>query len=121
MDQNVKQSKAFALSLTAGVLILINAAGLAVVARWFLSIMPVLPGSSGNDPMLFYTLSIVGLILGLLVLFATLMLRIKPANKKAWGIMIIASSAPSVIMGGGFIVGFTLGIVGGVKAIKWKT
>jgi hypothetical protein len=121
LDQNVKQTKAFALSLTAGILILINAAGLAVVARWFLEIMPVLPGSSGNDPMLFYTLSTVGLILSLLLLFATLMLRNKPANKKAWGIMIIVFSLPSVITGGGFIVGFILGIVGGVKAIKWKT
>jgi len=117
----VKQSKAYTLSLTASVLILINAVGLAIVARWFLEIMPVLPGSSGNDPILFYTLCAVGLILGLIVLFATLMLRNKPANKTAWGIMIIAFSVSSVIMGGGFIVGFILGIVGGVKAIKWKT
>ncbi len=121
LNQTAKQSKAFTLSLTASVLILINAAGLAVVARWFLEIMPVLPGSSGNDPMLFYTLSVLGLMLGLLVLFATLMLRYKPANKKAWGTLIIVFSVPSVIMGGGFIVGFILGIVGGVKAIKWKT
>ncbi|MCW4028723.1 MAG: DUF6114 domain-containing protein [Candidatus Bathyarchaeota archaeon] len=120
LDQTVKSSKAFTLSLTAGILILINAAGLAIVARWFLDIMPVLPGSTGNDPMLFYTLSAIGLILGLLVLFATLMLRNKPANKKVWGIMIIVFSVPSVIMGGGFIVGFILGIAGGVKAIKWK-
>jgi hypothetical protein len=118
LDQNVKQSKAFALSLIAGVLILINAAGLAVVARWFIDIMPVLPGSSGNDPMLFYSLSVVGLILGLLVLFGTIMLRNKPTNNKAWGMLIIVFSVPSVIMGGGFIVGFMLGIVGGVKAIK---
>jgi hypothetical protein len=120
LDQNVKQSKAFALSLIAGVLILINAAGLAVVARWFIDIMPVLPGSSGNDPMLFYSLSVVGLILGLLVLFGTIMLRNKPTNNKAWGMLIIVFSVPSVIMGGGFIVGFMLGIVGGVKAIKDK-
>jgi hypothetical protein len=120
LDLTVKSSKAFTLSLTAGVLILINAVGLAIVARWFLEIMPVLPGSSGNDPILFYTLSSVGLILSLLVLFATLMLRNKPANKKVWGTLIIVLSVPSVIMGGGFIVGFILGIVGGVKAIKWK-
>ena len=121
LDQTVKSSKVFTLPLTAGVLILINAAGLAIVAKWFLGIMPVLPGSSGNDPMLFYTLCVVGLILGFLVLFASLMLRSKPANRKAWGTLIIVFSVPSVIMGGGFIVGFILGIVGGVKAIKWKT
>jgi hypothetical protein len=121
LDKTLKPSKASTLSLTASVLILLNAAGLAIVARWFLDIMPVLPGSSGNDPMLFYTLSAFGLILGLIILFATLMLRRKPANKKAWGIMIIVFSVPSVILGGGFIVGFILGILGGVKTIKWKT
>ena len=120
LELTVKPSKAFALSFTASVLILINAAGLAVVAQWFLDIMPVLPGSSGNDPMLFYTLSIFGLILGFLVLFAASMLRNNPQNKKVWGSLVIVFSVPSVIMGGGFVVGFIFGIVGGVKAIRWK-
>jgi hypothetical protein len=108
LDQTPK-SKAFALSLATSVLISINAAGLAVVARWFLEIMPVLPGSSSNDPMLFYTLSVIVLILGLIVLFAALMRRTKPSNIKAWGIMMIVFSAPSVIMGGGLHSGLHIG------------
>ena len=34
--------------------------------------------------------------------------------------MLIAFSVPRVVMGGGFIVGFILGIIGGAKAYSWK-
>jgi len=104
----------------AGVLILINAIGLAVVARWALGIMPILPGSSGNDPMLFYTLSAFGLILGLLVVFGALMFRTRPRYNKVCGAMIVAFSLPSVIMGGGFIIGFILGVIGGKSTYSRK-
>ena len=75
---------------------------------------------SGNDPTLLIGLATVGLILGFIVLLGALMLHYKPANKKAWGIMIIAFSIPSVIMGGGFIIGFILGIIGGKLALSEK-
>jgi hypothetical protein len=48
------------------------------------------------------------------------MLRVKPQNKKAWGSIVIIFSLPSVITGGGFIIGFILGIIGGAKAFRWK-
>jgi hypothetical protein len=35
--------------------------------------------------------------------------------------VIIVFSVPSVVTGGGFIIGFILGIIGGAKAPKWKT
>jgi hypothetical protein len=115
-----KPTKAFNLALAAGVLIIINAVLLGVVAKWFIGIMPTLPGSTGNDPMLLIGLATLGLILGVIVLLGALMLHIKPANKKSWGIMIIVFSVPSVIMGGGFIIGFILGIIGGKIAYSEK-
>ena len=48
------------------------------------------------------------------------MLRIKPVHKKAWGILILVFSIPSVITGGGFIIGFILGIIGGTLALSRK-
>ena len=116
-----KPAKAFTLSLMAGTLILINAVLLGVVAKWFIGIMPTLPGSTGNDPTFLIELATFGLIIGVLVLLGALMLHIKPANKKVWGIMIIVFSIPSVIMGGGFIIGFILGIIGGKIAFSGKT
>ena len=41
-------------------------------------------------------------------------------RKKAWGIMIMVFSLSSVITGGGFIIGFILGIIGGTFALSWK-
>ena len=118
-----KPTKAFNLALTAGILIITNAALLGVVAEWFIGIMPTLPGSSGNDPALLLGLAAAGLIFGVLVLLGALMMRRKPANKKAWGIIVIiviVFSIPSVIMGGGFIIGFILGIISGKLALSEK-
>lgn len=111
-------ARAFHLALTAGILIIINGVLLGIVAKWFIGIMPTLPGSSGNDPMLLIELATAGLIFGVLVLLGALMLRFKPLNKKAWGIVIIVFSIPSVIMGGGFIIGFILGLIGGKIALS---
>jgi protein-S-isoprenylcysteine O-methyltransferase Ste14 len=97
---------------------LINAAALGVVARWDPGFMPTLPGSSGTDPMVLYTLSAVGLVLGAILLIGGMMQRLRPANKKAWGLITIIFSIPSVIMGGGFIIGFILGTIGGAKALS---
>jgi hypothetical protein len=120
MVRSDKASNAFSFSAIAGILILSNAVILGIVAKWFVRIMPTLPGSSGNDPTLLIELATVGFILGVLVLLCTLILHNKPVNRKAWGTMIIVFSIPSVIMGGGFIIGFILGITGGISAIRQK-
>ena len=81
--------------------------------------MPTLPGSA-NDTTLLYGLTAIGLIFGVLVLLGAIMLHIKPVNKKAWRITIVVFSIPSVVTGGGFIIGFILGIIGEKLALSWK-
>jgi hypothetical protein len=54
------------------------------------------------------------------VLLGAIMLHSKPVNKKAWGIIVIVFSIPSVVTGRGFIIGFILGIIGEAKALSWK-
>lgn len=120
MSQSEKPTKAYTLSLIAGILIVCNAVAVGVAATWFPWIFPTLPGSDNNATVPFASIATIGLICGALVLFGAIMLHIKPRNKKVWGIVIIVFSIPSVITGGGFIVGFILGIIGGVKAIRWK-
>ena len=114
-----KPSKAFTLSLTAGILIVCNAVAVGIAATWFPWIFPVLPGSDNNASVPFASISSIGLICGVLVLLGAILLHSKLENRKVWGIMIIVFSIPSVITGGGFIVGFILGIIGGAKAIRW--
>jgi len=104
--------------LIAGILILTNAASVAAAATWFPWLIPTLPGSSGNDTTVLYSVAAVGLICGVLVLLGGIMLRSKPLNRKVWGIMIIVFSIPSVITGGGFIIGFILGIICGALALS---
>jgi hypothetical protein len=118
MSQSEKPTKAFTLSLIAGILIVCNAVTVGIAATWFPWIFPTLPGSDNNATVPFANITAIGLICGALVIFGAIMLHIKPGNKKAWGIMIIVFSIPSVITGGGFIVGFILGIIGGAKALS---
>ncbi len=118
MSQTEKSTKAFTLSLAAGILIVCNAVAVGVAGAYFSWIFPTLPGSDNNATVPFTTVSVIALICGALALFGAIMLRIKPENKKAWGLLIIVFSIPSVITGGGFIIGFIFGIVGGFIAFK---
>jgi len=120
MNQYSKSTKAFLLSLVAGILILSNTILLGVATMWFPEIIPTLPGSSGNDTTLLYQLTAIGLVFGVLVSIGAIMLHVNPVKKKAWGIMIMVFSLSSVITGGGFIIGFILGIIGGTFALSWK-
>ena len=120
MRQKEKPKQASTLSLIAGLLIVFNAVAVGVAGAYFPWIFPTLPGSNNNATVPFATIAVIGLICGALVLFGAIILRIKPENNKAWGILIIVFSIPSVITGGGFIIGFILGIIGGAKAFRWK-
>jgi len=120
MSGSGKLARAFTLSLTAGILILCNSALLGAAATWFPWVIPTLPGSADNSTIPFASLTAIGLVCGVLVLLGAIMLRSKPANRKVWSITIIVFSVPSVITGGGFIIGFILGIIGGVLAFSWK-
>ena len=118
MSQTEKSSRAFTLSLVAGLLIVCNAVAVGVAGAYFPWVFPILPGSDNNAAVPFTTIAVIALICGALVLLGAIMLRIKPENKKVWGILITVFSIPSVITGGGFIIGFIMGIVGGFLALK---
>ena len=114
------EKRTFTLSLIAGFLIVCNAVAVGIAGAYFPWIFPILPGSDSNATVPFATIAVIGLLCGALVLFGAIMLRIKPENKKPWGILITVFSIPSVITGGGFRIGFILGIIGGVKVFRWK-
>jgi hypothetical protein len=120
MSQSGKSTKVFILSLAAGILIVCNALAVGIAGIWFPWIFPTIPGSANNASVPFVDIASIGLVCGVFVLFGAIMLRIKPKIMKAWSIMIIAFSIPSVITGGGFIIGVILGIISGAKTLKWK-
>ncbi len=121
MSATQKWNRAFGLSLIAGTLILTNAVAVAAAATWAPGLFPTLPGSSGNDTTMLYNVALIGLICGALVTLGATMLRSKPAHRRAWGAMIVVCSIPSVVTGGGFIMGFIIGIIGGALALTRKS
>jgi len=67
----------------------------------------------------------VGLISGTLILVGALGLWMVPRRHLHWGLIVVLSSVPSLLIGGGllgvlFPVGFMLSLVGGILAIQWK-
>ena len=112
-----EKSKSFTFSLIAGILIFCNASLLGAAVTWFPWIIPTIPGTS-NDSVPFDILIAVGFLCSAIILLSSLILYRKLGNKKALGITIIAFSIPSVVMGGGFIIGFIVGIMGGVSALR---
>lgn len=117
---NQRALATFRLPLIAGILILTNAILLGVVSTWFPWVMPTIPGTT-NEAVPFVGLTALGLICGSLVLLGGLFLRNQPMNRRAGGIIVMAFSIPTVIMGGGFIIGFILGIIGGAKVFREKS
>ena len=123
MSQQEKPTTAFVLSLLAGIFILLNGLAIAFVSS-FLFFLPVDTGiPSGALPFLsgiFIGLMAVGIVFGLIVLIGSIMLYRNPSQKTAWGVIIIIFSIISIVIGGGFIIGLILGIVGGALALAWK-
>lgn len=63
---------------------------------------------------------IIGLISGVIVLVAAIMLYSKPRETTLWGVLIIVFSVISLLGAGGFFIGFILGLIGGILALTWK-
>lgn len=105
-----KPTAAFAISLVAGIFILINGLVYAAIG----SIIGVL------FPAIGVAIAAVGLVFGIIVLIAAIMMYSKPRQAKAWGAIVLVFSLLSIIIGGGFIIGMILGIVGGALGLAWK-
>jgi hypothetical protein len=121
---------AFALSLIAGVLILINAAMFGIIRSFMINVIPRwVPSGAPHMQAIWglsiasrflYTFMIVGVIFGVIIIASAIMLYQSPGQKDLWGVVILVFSILSITIGGGFMIGFILGIVGGALAVSWK-
>lgn len=119
MSSSEKPTAAFALSLIAGILIFINGAVLGAVGSF---IAPFIPGASETALItgILGSLTAIGVILGIIMILAAVLLYRNPAQKTMWGVIILVLSIISIFIGGGFIIGLILGIIGGALALAWK-
>jgi hypothetical protein len=119
LSSEEKPTAAFVLSLIAGILILINGAVVGAVRSF---IGPHIPGMGERALVtgILSTVMVVGIVLGLIVIVAAVMLYRNPAQKTMWGVIVLVLSIISIFIGGGFIIGLILGIIGGALALAWK-
>ena len=105
-----KPTAAFVVSLLAGMFILLNGLIFALAGA-IISIL--LPG-------LGILVALFGLGFGLFVLVAAVVMYAKPDTHVACGVIVLLFSLGSILIGGGFLIGMILGIVGGALGISWK-
>lgn len=65
---------------------------------------------------------LLGVLFGIAVIAGALMLYHHPADHTKWGLVILIFSVVSIFGSamGGFGVGLTLGLIGGILALTWK-
>jgi hypothetical protein len=105
---------AFGLSLAAGVLIIVDGFFLSIASGVAYDIGY---GAAGG---VLAGLGLLGVLLGLIVvLFAGLLYR-SPEHHTGYGIVILVLSLVSVVVGGGFLIGIPIGVVGGIFAMTFE-
>jgi hypothetical protein len=77
--------------------------------------------SWGFEGSISYSMGLLGIGFGAIVIVAAVMLYFNPKQHQLWGALIIAFSVVSVLSCmGGMGIGLILGIIGGVLAILWR-
>lgn len=123
-----KPTAAFVLSLISGVLVLLTALLVFVAASLLGSIIseiPEIPGGSAIltiDPVWFAVIGTAGLIFGVLILVGAGMIHSgEPGKVRVGSILVLVFSILSLFtVGGGFFIGFVLGLIGGILGLTWK-
>ena len=114
----------FALSLIAGIFILLN--GLAFIAlqsllNSLIDIVPIpvaIPGI-GIAEAVFATIGAIGVVFAIIVLVGAFLIYM-PGKEVIGGIIVLIFSILSIVTMGGFFIGMILGIIGGALGIAKK-
>jgi len=115
-----KATAGFIISLIAGIMILINALMFFALTSIVGSIpMPVsIPGMELVEAV-FATMGMIGLIFAIIVIVGAILIYM-PGKEIIGGILVLIFSILSIVIGGGFVLGLILGIIGGALGIAKK-
>ena len=107
------------LSLIGGIFILIGGAILATAGSFISGLGTIAGfGAVGNTLLI---LGIVGVIFGLLVIVGGVMMYVNPAKHTMWGVIVLVLSILSWVTAiGGLVIGFLLGLIGGILGLVFK-
>jgi len=130
LSSDQKPVAAFILSLISGVFIILGGSVWCLWLDWhwdmgwmddFMHGWDDHMHSWGFEGTISYTMGVLGIIFGVVVIISAVMLYLNPSQRQLWGALIISFSVISVLSCmGGMGIGLILGIVGGVLAILWK-
>ncbi|MDI9642772.1 MAG: DUF6114 domain-containing protein [Archaeoglobales archaeon] len=117
-----KPTAAFILSLIGGILILLSGLVFAVFYGILGTAMSFVPGIGAPIGGLLIGLGIVGLVFGVLVIVGALMINSGEKGRVTTGsiIVLVFSILSLFVVGGGFIIGFLLGLIGSIIGLAWK-
>lgn len=127
-----KPTAAFVLSLISGILVILTALIMFLVVGLLSLIFGELSESLPGFPGIPYPLEligawiaiigVVGLIFGVLILVGAVMIHSgEPKKVKTGSILVLIFSILSLFtVGGGFFIGFILGLIGGILGLTWK-
>ncbi|MBO3754174.1 MAG: hypothetical protein FGF53_04765 [Candidatus Brockarchaeota archaeon] len=120
-----KPTAAFILSLIGAALIILNA----LILAFFTTLVGVALGVSGRALGVFlprlgslvFLLGIGGLVIGVIVLAGAFMINSEDKSRVTTGsLIVLVFSIISFFIGGGFIIGLLLCVVGSILGLTWK-
>jgi|SRR5438105_3417329 len=115
-----KPTAAMVLSLIGGICVILGGALIAFVGS-LVSSFGYLANGGTTGGTLVTAFGVVGIIMGLIMIIGGFMMYSKPGSAKMWGVIILILSILSWITAiGGLVIGFILGLVGGIMAIVYK-
>lgn len=116
-EEVVKKATAgFIVSLIAGVLILLNGLMFLALAEFIEDLGAFFPDFISD---IFTGMAAVGVIFALLVIIGAILIYM-PGKEVIGGILVIIFSILSIVIGGGFLIGLILGIIGGALGLAKK-
>ncbi|MGD0329879.1 MAG: DUF6114 domain-containing protein [Nitrososphaeria archaeon] len=123
MSSENRPTLAAILSLIGGILMVLSGAVFSMFGFTGFGMMGGYRGMMGGFGFPFGSmvgLSLIGLMSGVLVIIAAVMLDTRPSEHTIWGIIVLVFSIISFLGMGGFFVGAILGIIGGAFALSWR-
>jgi MFS family permease len=117
-----KPTAAFVLSLIGGIFILLFGIIFGILPFLFGAVIAAIPGLGGFGGIII-VLGLLGIIYGILVIIGAALIYTGDKGKvKIGGILVLLFSILSIFSPafGGIIIGFILGLVGGILALVWK-
>jgi len=114
-----KATAGFVISLIAGIFILINALMVFALSAFIGGLTSFVPGVGGLLGAAMTLYGAIGLLFAIIVIIGAILIYM-PGKEIIGGILVLIFSILSIVIGGGFVLGLILGIIGGALGIAKK-